>query len=71
MEHDRWVAEQRRAGWIAGPDTTIDSRDNSFLLHNCIFPWEDIPKDIQGYDITTVRNIPEYLSLAGYELFVP
>lgn len=71
MEHDRWVAEKRRAGWIAAADTRAESRNNALLLHNCIFPWKDIPEDIKDFDRTAVEKIPEYLKKAGYEIFVP
>ena len=68
-EHDRWVADQRRQGWIAaaGMDKA-KYRDNHRMLHNCIFTWEELTEDLKEYDRVTVNKIPDHLAAAGYEI---
>lgn len=67
-EHDRWVAEKRRKGWIAAPNNNRKSRKDGLLLHNCIFKWEQLTEDLQDLDIDTVRLIPNHLAKADYEI---
>ncbi len=67
-EHNRWVAEKRKEGWIAAPDTSRTSRNNRYRLHNAIFPWEEIPDDTKELDFGPVRGIPGLLAVAGYEI---
>ena len=67
-EHNRWVVEKRRAGWIAAPDTSRASRNDRYRLHNAIFPWEQLPDDLKELDLGPVRNIPTLLAAAGYEI---
>ena len=70
-EHDRWVAEKRRAGWIAAPSMDPKSRNDYLLLHNCIFPWEQLTEKIKDLDRTTVRMMPKFLKAGGYEIYIP
>ena len=67
-EHDRWVVEKRKAGWIAAADTSRASRNNRYRLHNALVPWEQLPDDLKELDLGPVRNIPKYLAAAGYEI---
>jgi hypothetical protein len=70
-EHDRWVAEKRRGGWIAARDTSRASRDNNLRLHNNLFRWDDLPDEAKEYDRVAVRSIPGALASAGYEIYQP
>ena len=67
-EHDRWVVEKRKAGWIPSADTSRASRNNRYLLHNALFPWDQLPNDLKELDFGPVHNIPIYLAAAGYEI---
>ena len=67
-EHDRWVAEKRRNGWIAAPCQERKCRNNDLRLHNCLFRWEQLTSDQKQLDLDTVRQIPDHLSKAGYEI---
>jgi hypothetical protein len=67
-EHDRWVAEKRRQGWIPAPSLDRSDRDDDLLLHNCLFPWEDLTEDLKEIDRQAVRQIPVHLAEAGYEI---
>ena len=70
-EHDRWVAEKRAQGWIAAPDMDRASRDNRRLLHNSLFPWDDLTEELKELDRSAVREIPRYLEAADYEIYRP
>jgi hypothetical protein len=70
-EHDRWVAEKRRQGWIAARDTDRKSRDNDLRLHNNLFLWDELPDKAKEYDRVAVRSIPDALASAGYEIYKP
>ena len=70
-EHDRWVVEKRRQGWIPAASMSRESRDDSFHLHNYLFRWEQLTEDIRDLDREPVRNIPAFLAEAGYEVFLP
>jgi hypothetical protein len=75
MEHDRWVAEKRQAGWIPAPDMDRNSLDKGLkkrlLLHNFIFPWKELTEGIKDLDRSAVRRIPQFLDAGGYEMYAP
>jgi hypothetical protein len=62
-EHDRWTADQRRQGYVSG------SCESDILLHHpCILPWDELTEPVKDQDRDTVRNIPQVLAPAGYEV---
>lgn len=67
-EHDRWVAEKRRNGWIAAPCHERECRNDQLLLHNCLFPWEELTEEQKKFDRDTVRQIPHHLGEAECEI---
>ncbi len=70
-EHDRWVAQKRRQGWIAGRDATPESRIDAEKVHNCPFPWDDLSPEFQALDTEPVAAIPRHLAAARYEIVRP
>jgi hypothetical protein len=70
-EHDRWVVEKRRQGWIAAADKNRASRDEHLLLHNFLFPWDELSNDEKDLDRNPVLEIPNFLAAAGYEILKP
>ena len=68
VEHDRWVAEKRRQGWIPAAGVDERARDDGLKLHNCLFPWKQLPEAIKEKDRDTVREIPIHLAAGGYEI---
>lgn len=70
-EHDRWIAEKRCLGWIAGKDTSKASREDSYRIHNCLFPWEMLSKEQKDLDYGPIQGIPTLLADAGYEIIKP
>lgn len=69
-EHDRWVAEKRRKGWIVAPGQEKSCWNKEFLLHNCLFPWEELTNEHKQLDINTVEMIPDHLAKADYEVVI-
>jgi hypothetical protein len=59
MEHDRWVAERRTAGWVYGPARDVEHRISPYLV-----PWAELPNDVKKWDREAVRAIPEVLAQA-------
>ncbi len=59
MEHARWNAERRLAGWTPGP------RDPERRTTPYLVPYDELPDEIQDYDRQAVRQIPALLELVG------
>jgi hypothetical protein len=52
MEHERWVACQRLAGWKPGA-----VRDDVRRIHTDLVPFEQLSDATRGYDRDAVRNL--------------
>jgi len=61
LEHDRWMGEKLRAGWIYAP-----VRDNAKRHHPLLVPYDDLPEREKEKDRDAVRNIPNLLAKAKY-----
>lgn len=59
-EHDRWMGERLRQGWVYGP-----RRDNVERLHPDLVPWPRLPEQDREKDRQVVRAIPEILADVG------
>jgi class 3 adenylate cyclase len=62
-EHDRWMAERRRQGWVYGP-----VRDNARKYHPLIVSWEDLTEPEREKDRDAVRNALALADQAGFRL---
>lgn len=63
LEHERWVAERRAAGWAPGPVKDVERKLTPYLIL-----WEELTEEIREYDREAVRAIPELLAEAGFEI---
>jgi len=63
LEHDRWVEDKLRAGWRYGTP-----RDNERKLHPLLVPWEKLPEAERKKDRDPVRELPQMLAHAGFEI---
>ena len=63
MEHDRWMEEKQRNGWVRGP-----ARDNERKVHPDIVPWEELDEPAREKDRNPVRAIPRLLAAIGFEI---
>ena len=41
-EHDRWLAEKRRGGWVYGKN-----RDDAKRIHDDLVPWDELTDEIK------------------------
>jgi len=67
-EHDRWVAEKRRNGWVKASGHERECRNDQLRLHNCLFPWDELTEEQKKFDRDTVRQIPDHLDKAECEI---
>lgn len=61
LEHERWVAERRQAGWSPGP-RDVDRRTTPYLV-----PWDELSEDVREKDRLFVRRLPELLASVGLQ----
>lgn len=61
MEHSRWFAERKMAGWTYGPGKKDPEKKTNPLL----VPYEELPEGIKEENRKAVRKIPAVLKLAG------
>ena len=59
-EHDRWMQEKLRKGWIFGPE-----RDNEKKIHNCLVSWEELPDNEKDKDRNAIMAIPRLFAEIG------
>ncbi len=66
MEHERWCEQKRAQGWIYG-----QVRDERNKTHPSLIPFDDprLSETEKEKDRNTVRQIPVYLALAGYQIY--
>ena len=63
MEHDRFVAERFLQGFSSGP-RDADKKTSPYLV-----AWEDLSEDVKDFDRKAVREIPELLASAAFEIY--
>lgn len=63
MEHERWMAEKKRNGWVHGR-----VRNNETKVHPDLVPWEALDEPAKEKDRNAVRVIPKLLREAGYAI---
>jgi hypothetical protein len=61
LEHERWVAERRRAGWQPGP-RDIDRRTTPYLVS-----WDELSEDVREKDRLFIRRLPHLLASVGLQ----
>ncbi len=60
LEHLRWSADRRLAGWTYGK-----IRDNELRRHPMLVPYDELPESEKEKDRQTVRDVPLVLRAAG------
>lgn len=64
MEHGRFVAERLLQGWKYGPKKDADKMISPYLVS-----WDEVPPEIQQYDVNSINNYPGLLKMAGLEIY--
>ena len=65
-EHELWVDEREESGWTYGAKKDVEKKVSPYIA-----PWEDIPPDVQQYDIDTTMNIIPLLDSVGLKVCRP
>lgn len=63
IEHRRWIAERRLAGWVRG------GRNPALRQSPYLIPWSDLAENIKDYDRQVVEALPRQLDLRGLRLY--
>jgi hypothetical protein len=63
MEHDRFVAERRTAGFTLG-EKDLKKKTSPYLV-----PWDDLSDEVRSWDRNAVQIIPELVARAGFEVY--
>jgi RyR domain/ATPase family associated with various cellular activities (AAA) len=64
MEHERWWAQKRAAGYVFA-----SVRDDTEKTHPCMVPWDQLSEAERDKDREQVRKIPERMAAAGFETY--
>ena len=64
MEHVRWMAERRLAGWVYGPLRDVGRKITPYLV-----PYAELTEEVKEWDREAVRAIPDVLALAKFEVY--
>jgi hypothetical protein len=64
MEHARWCAERRVAGWKHGPVT-----DRTNKISDSLLPWEQLGAEMQKRDREQIEAIPGVLAKIGRGIY--
>lgn len=63
MEHGRWNIERLGYGWRYASVKDAAKRRSPYLI-----PWDDVPPDIQKFDVDAIVNLPKRMREAGLEV---
>jgi RyR domain/PAS fold len=56
-EHEKWVEERVKKGWVYGKD-----RDDQRKIHGCIVPWAQLSEAQRQKDQNAIRALPAILA---------
>lgn len=56
-EHEQWVEERVKKGWVYGKD-----RNDQRRIHGCIVPWEQLSETQRQKDQNAIRALPAILA---------
>ena len=64
MEHERWVDERLKDGWVYGSQRDPDKKISPYLV-----PWSELTEEVNDWDRNPVRKIPERLESCGLDIY--
>ena len=67
MEHERFNKQKFKEGWKL--DKTAKESDPDKQISPWLIDWDKLPNKIQEYDRIAIRNIPNLLKKAGFEIY--
>jgi hypothetical protein len=63
-EHERWMEERRRRGWVYGPG----DKNEGQKTHPDLLPWASLPDGVKNKDRQAMEALPELLARAGFQV---
>ncbi len=60
LEHRRWIAERKAAGWTYDLTKDVTLKTSPYLI-----PWEDLPERAREWNRSAARSIPALLASVG------
>ena len=64
LEHERWWAQKRSAGFVFGPE-----RSDTERTHPSMVSWEELSEDEREKDRQAVRDMPKRFADAGFRTY--
>ncbi len=64
LEHERWLAARREAGWRP----TTGPRDDERRLSPLLVSWDQLPDDVRESNREAIRALPQALAQAGFRI---
>jgi hypothetical protein len=64
LEHERWTQERLREGWRLGEKKISEAKITPYLI-----PFDELPPDVQKWDLDAVRAIPDLVRRAGFNIY--
>ena len=64
MEHERWMDERLKEGWVLG-----SPRDPVKKISPYLVTWSELTEEVKDWDRNPVRKIPERLEACGLEIY--
>ncbi len=64
LEHERWWAQKRSAGYVYGPE-----RSDSERTHPSMVPWGELSESEREKDRQAVREVPKRFADADFQTF--
>ena len=62
-EHNDWMHQKRKNGWVYGED-----RDDEKKIHNCLRPYVELSEKEKQKDRNSVLHFPAILKQAKYKI---
>jgi hypothetical protein len=63
-EHERWMDDYVRAGWVHAPG----EKQNRKKTHPSLVPWSQLTENEKEKDRDTIRSLPVFLARAGFQI---
>jgi len=64
MEHESWAEEKISEGWKYRPTKDATKKTSPYLV-----PWNDLPEEEKDKDRNQVRELPQFLAKARFEIY--
>jgi hypothetical protein len=64
LEHGRWNVERLGFGWRYAAEKDVSKKLSPYLI-----PWDQVPPEIQKFDLDAISNMPKKLREVGLELY--